>query len=181
MSESLININPADLQDPKDSIIIKEDTEGTVSTNIYELAKFVNSLKAKYIDIPEDTLTMGIFGYISELGSNILENAAIMSAEYANEAIPTRAKFDRNIICHALTLGINKIRATPAKMDVYLGIPEDRLLENMVNDEFIIDKNFEIKIGNTENNVTYNYRLDYDIKIRRNKLPMVSLYTQQLI
>lgn len=171
MSESLININPADLQDPKDSIIIKEDTEGTVSTNIYELAKFVDSLKAKYIDIPEDTLTMGIFGYISELGSNILENAAIMSAEYANEAIPTRAKFDRNIICHALTLGINKIRATPAKMDVYLGIPEDRLLENMVNDEFIIDKNFEIKIGNTENNVTYNYRLDYDIKIRRNKLP----------
>lgn len=65
MSESLININPADLQDPKDSIIIKEDTEGTVSTNIYELAKFVDSLKAKYIDIPEDTLTMGIFGYIS--------------------------------------------------------------------------------------------------------------------
>lgn len=169
MSESLVNINPTDLEDPKDSLIIEEETESPLSTNIYEIAGFVDALKKKYIDIPYDTLSMGIFGYISELGTNIIENAAIMASEYSNEAIPTRAKFDRNVICHALTLGINKIRAIPARMDVYIGLPEDRLLENMVNDEFIIDKNFDIKIGDDNN--TYNYRPDYDIKVKRNILP----------
>lgn len=170
MSESLININPNDLQDPKDSLTIQEETQSPLTSNIYEIASYVDSLKNKYFDnIPTDTLAMGLFGYISELGTNILENTAIMSAEYANEAVPTQAKFERNVLCHALSLGINKIRATPAKMTINIALPEDRLIENMVDNEFILDKNIDINIG--VSNGSYTYHLDHDIKIRRNKLP----------
>lgn len=169
MSDNINNVNPIDLEDPKDSLAIEEDTNAVMSSNIYEIAKFIDKIKEKYIDIPNDVLTMGLYGYISELGTNIIENSAVISAEYANESSPTKAKFDRNVICHALSLGINKIRALPAVMTVHLGIPENRLIDNMVDNEFIIDKSTEIKIGNDDQ--FYSYMLDYDIKITRNKLP----------
>jgi len=174
MADYLNNVNPRDLMDVKDSLIIQEQTTGPLTTNIYDIAGYVDELKKKYIDLPYDTLTLGIFGYISEIGINILENAAIMASEYANEAVPTKAKFERNIISHALSLGINKIKAVPAQMDVWICIPEDRLLENMYEHEiygdrvFILDKNFDIHIGNETN--VYNYHIDYDIVIRKNQL-----------
>ena len=170
MSDSLNNINPRDLADVKDSLIIQEQTTGPLTTKIYDIAAYVDALKRKYIDAPEDALSVGIFGFISEMGINILENTAIMASEYANEAIPTQAKFEKNIICHALSLGINKIRATPAQMEVYLCLPEDRLLRdnNMKDNTFIIDKYFDINVGTDSGN--YTYHLDYDIVVRRNML-----------
>ena len=75
MADSLNNINPRDLADVKDSLIIQDQTTSPLTTNIYETASFIDSLKSKYFDgIPKDTLSMGIFGFISEMGNNILEN-----------------------------------------------------------------------------------------------------------
>lgn len=141
-----------------------------LSTNIYDIAPYVDAIKAKYIDIPEDTLAMGIYGYLNEIHTNILENTAIVAAEYANECSPTKAQFERNVIAHALSLGINNIRATPAYMNVYLEIPETNLLANMVDDKIVIDKDFAIILGNSDN-VKYSYQLDYDIILRHVKLP----------
>jgi hypothetical protein len=137
----------------------------TTSTDIYQIASFVDNIKAKYIDIPEDTLTMGIYGYLSEMHTNIIENSTRMASEYSNEAIPTKAKFERNIIAHALSLGINKIRALPANMNVFICIPEVNLLANMKDNQFILDKDFPIKVGK------YEYHIDFDIIIERNLLP----------
>ena len=65
-------------------------------------------------------MVLGVYGYLSAIISNALENSAVMSSEYSNEAIPTKAKFERNIISHALSLGINKIFAVPASMDILI-------------------------------------------------------------
>jgi len=142
-----------------------DSTSTTTSTDLYQIATFVDSIKAKFIDIPEDTLTMGIYGYLSEIHSNIIENATIMASEYSNEAIPTKAKFERNVICHALSLGINKIRAIPANMNVFICIPETNLLSNMQDDKFVLDREFAIKIGK------YEYHTDFNIIIERSLLP----------
>ena len=139
-----------------------------MSTDIYDIAQSIDTIKAKYIDIPEETLTMGIYGYLSEVLTNATENAAIMAAEYANEAIPTRAKFERNVLSHALSLGISSIRATPANMRVMLCFPRSILDKNLVNDRFVVDKRINIVLGN---NTKYIYHLDYDIIIRRSQLP----------
>lgn len=151
------------------------------STDIYKINQFVDSVKAKYIDIPEDTLVLGVYGYLSAIISNALENSAVMSSEYSNEAIPTKAKFERNIISHALSLGINKIFAVPASMDILINLPESKILNNLIPDPdieiidgvaekntFIIDKDFEFNIGEDQQ---YPFHLDYDIKVKRNKLP----------
>lgn len=143
-------------------------TDYKLSTDIYDIERFVDAIKAKYIDIPEDTLTMGIYGYLSEIMSNSLENASIMASEYANEASPTKAKFERNVLSHALSLGIKSIRATPAMMSCFICFPEDIMLKNMKNNEFLVDRNIPIYIGEDDN---YEYHIDYDITIKRNFLP----------
>ena len=139
-----------------------------LTTDIYDIEELVNGIKAKYIDIPDDTLNIGIYGYLTEIFSNTIENNLIAAAEYANEAVPTKAKFERNVLCHALSLGINSIRAIPAKMNVFLCLPENILLQNLKNDTFVIDKNMKILIGD---NNDYEYRLDYDIILHHNLLP----------
>jgi hypothetical protein len=106
-----------------------------------------------------------------------------MASQYSDEAIPTKAKFERNIISHALSLGINKIFAVPSYMDVTINLPESKLLENLIQDPdvinsasytggapkdtFILDKDCVYHIGNDEE---YEFYIDYDIKIKRNVL-----------
>ena len=143
-------------------------TDATLTSDIYDIEAFVDAIKSKYIDIPEDTLAMGIYGYLSEIFSNSIENATIMASEYANEAAPTKAKFERNVLAHALSLGINSIRATPASMQVFLCFPENVLLENMVNDRFVFDREYPIYLGGNNN---YEYHTDFDIIIHHNLLP----------
>ena len=146
----------------------EDTTLSNISTDIYKIAEFVESIKSKYIDIPEDTLALGVYGFLSSMFSNLIENTATMSAEYAYEAIPTKAKFERNVISHALALGINKIFAIPAELDIMLGFAESTLVANMTNDTFVLDKESIFSIGEDQR---YPYVLDYDITIRRDKLP----------
>lgn len=140
-----------------------------LTPNSYDIAQLVEAIKKKYTDIDEDTLALGIYGYFNEMHTNILENATIMASNYSNEAIPTKAKFERNIISHAVSLGINKIRAVPAYMNTWICLPEDILIANMSNNLFTLDKEIPIYVGESTNQ--YQYHIDYDIIIKRNLLP----------
>lgn len=137
----------------------------TVSSDIYQLTGLINNIKKQFIDIPEDTLFMGIFGYTSEIYSNMLQNAVIMAAEYSNEGIPVRAKFEKNIITHALSNGITDINATPAKMSILLGFLEKEIINAMRDDRFVFDKDIKIFVE------SFEFHTEYDIFINRNILP----------
>ena len=145
-------------------------TTTKLSTDVYDIAKIVEAIKQKYTEISEDTLALGIYGYFNEMHTNILENTTVMAANYANEAVPTKAKFERNVICHAVSLGINNIRATPAAIQVLYAIPEKELIANMQDDTFILDKEITVTFG-SDPALQYDYILDYDIVIKRNLLP----------
>lgn len=147
-----------------------------INSDIYKVSDFVDQLKAKYIDVPEETMYLGIYGYLSSIFSNLIQNTATIVADYANEAIPTKAKFERNIISHALSLGINNIFAQPAEIDVFLAFSESALSNNMASvtdtsgtitnivNKIVIDKDAVFYIGTDKQ---YPYILDYDIIIKR--------------
>lgn len=146
-----------------------------LSTDIYKITNFVDKLKAKYIDIPEETAYLGIYGYLSSIFSNLIQNTAMIVNDYANEAIPTKAKFEKNIISHALSLGITNIFANPAEIDVLLAFSESALENNMSStnlsnytdtsfSKIVIDRDAVFYIGN---NKQYPYMLDYDLIIKR--------------
>ena len=139
-----------------------------LSQDIFLVTDWLDKLKAKYINIPEDTLFLGVYGWLSSVLGNLIQNTATMVSEYALEAIPTRAKYERNVIAHALTLGLERINAVPAQIPVQLCFPEDNLVRSMVGDKLVLDKDFTFYIGDR---AQYPYHLDYDIILKRNVLP----------
>lgn len=143
------------------------DSSTNMTPDIYDLVNYVNTLKNEYnSDINEDTLMVGMYGMIGELFSNIAQNTIVMASEFANESIPTKAKFEKNIISHALNLGIDTLNATPAKMEAFLTFIEDEIITLIGGDygQFIYDCDNKIYFGE------YEFHPDYDIIIKRVKL-----------
>ena len=126
---------------------IKKTTETTsqkiLNSDIYDITRFVDDIKKRNIDGIEDkeTLMVGMYGYLGYQFSSLLQTAIVTASELSNEAIPTRAKFDRNVITHALSLGVDKVAATPANMKVLLMFPEKALKANMLDGEFTFTAN----------------------------------------
>ena len=137
-----------------------------LSSDVYEITELIEQIKNNNITgVDQLTLAMSIFGYFSEMGSAMIQSAVTMAAEYSNEAIPVKAKFEKNVITHALTLGIEGLNAQPATQKVIMLFPEDVLVANMVNDRLTLDKDMKIMINKFE------FHLDYDVIISRSKLP----------
>lgn len=138
------------------------------ASDIYNISEFVNNVQKKYMeDVSEDTLSMGIFGYLNDINSSAIQNAIITAAEWGNEAIPTRSKFEKTILTNAITYDIKDINAVPAKMQVMMGFIKkeiDELLDEY-DKGFTIDKDSPIYVED------YEFHLDYDLFITRTKLP----------
>ena len=135
-----------------------------LSSDIYDISGFINDIQKNNSDLDDPTLSLGIFGYLNDMFTISTQNNVRMTAEYSNEAIATRAKFPKNIITHALNLGIKDINATPATMKTLILVPEDYLLERLKDEKFRLDSNCKIFLGD------YEFHFDYDIIIKRNFL-----------
>ena len=138
-----------------------------LSPDVYDIANYVNEVKKEFTpDVDEDTLLLETFGYFGSIQSDQLQNSIIMASEYANESIPTRAKFDKNIIAHALSLNIESLNAIPAKMEVLLTFLEDEIINAIGggSGDFIFDCDNKIYFNEFE------FHPDYDIIIRRVRL-----------
>ena len=150
------------------------DKSTDLTADVYGINSYVNRIKQQFTpDVNEDTLLLGIFGYFGQMFSDTIQNTIVMASEFSNESIPTKAKFEKNIIAHALGLGISDINATPAQLDVLLTFIEDDIIKwanakdadgNDKPWEFIFDKDTPIYIGD------YCFHVDYDIRIRKVKL-----------
>ena len=111
------------------------------SSDIYEISKAMNELQKQYMPEESDkTRAAGIYGYMNDAQSTQIQNAIVTASEMANEMWPTRAKFERNILSHAIIHNITDINATPARMQIYFGIQEDEFEASMRHDQLIIDR-----------------------------------------
>ena len=148
------------------------NTDGSVlSTDIYDIAGFIDDIRTHNIPNLDGTAAMvGIFGYITEVASQSLQNTLIAVSETSNEAIATRAKFSKNILAHAMNLAITDINAKPAVMTMMIYLPLKHLEANYqdINSvtgkaTFILSRECPIAIED------YEYHLDYDVIITRVK------------
>ena len=152
------------------------DKSVNLTSDVYGINSYVENVKKKFTpDVNEDTLVLGIFGYTGQMFSDIIQNTIVMASEFSNESIPTKAKFEKNVIAHALGLGIDSILATPAQFDVLLTFVEDDIetwakanpkQSNYKNGgwDFIFDRDIPIHIGD------YEFHTDYDILIRKTEV-----------
>ena len=144
-----------------------------LSSDIYDVSGFLDQIRQNNIPNLNETSSMiGIFGYMNEMFSQSLQNTLIVTSETSNEAIPTRAKFTKNIINHAMNLGITDIFAKPATMSMMIYLPLSYIEKNFVEldqatgkAKFILDNKVPIYIDK------YEYHLDYDVIITRIRNP----------
>lgn len=134
----------------------------TLSTDIYDIAASVEEVKSQYIDEDEDTLAIDIFGYLGSIETRKIQSSIMVASELSNELFAQRAKYKRNLISHAINLNIEDINAIPAKMNVYLLLQYQDILDNLDdNNTFILDRNCSFDIGG------YEFHPVYDVLIRR--------------
>lgn len=143
-----------------------------LTSDVYKINQYVNEIKKDFIpNVSEDTLMLGIFGYTGQVFSDLIQNTIVMASEFSNESIPTKAKFEKNIIAHALGFGITDINAIPATFDVLLTFIEDDI-ESWYDSkrfsngeefpwEFTLDKDIPIFVGDFE------FHVDYDILFKK--------------
>lgn len=146
------------------------DNTNTISTDIYEISEFLDGIREENIpDLDETSSMVGIFGYMNEMFSQTMQNSLVVISETTNETIPTRAKFTKNIISHAMNLGITDICATPAVMTMMIYLPISYIESNFIESDstgkakFILSKECPIMVDN------YEFHLDYDIIFTRVK------------
>ena len=147
--------------------------QNILSTDIYEISEFLDQIREDNIsDLDNTNSIVGIFGYMNEMFSQTLQNSLVVISETTNETIPTRAKFTKNIISHAMNLGITDICATPAVMTMMIYLPISYIEANFVEfdqisgrGKFILSKECPINVGE------HTFHLDYDIIFTRVKNP----------
>lgn len=148
-----------------------------LTSDIYGINSYVNNIKKRFTPgVNEDTLLLGIFGYTGQVLSDMIQNSIIMASEFANESIPTKAKFERNVIAHAMSYGLKDINATPAQFDVILTFVEDDIIswyKSKTQNEgssfdgswtFTFDREIPMMVEN------YEFHSDYDITIKKIKI-----------
>ena len=145
-----------------------------ITADVYGIADHINDLKKDYFVANEESLMSGTLGYIEALFTNQWENQIIMTSQYSNEAIATKAKFKRNILTHALSFEVDTVTATPASMDVQVFLLEKEVERNL-NDrnQFTIDCSQPIYAGDFE------FHFDYDIIITKTRIQDGYVYTAQ--
>lgn len=159
----------------------KNDT--LLSTDIYEISDFIDNIRQNNItDVSDTASIVGMFGYMNEIFSQTLQNTLIVVSETSNETIPTRAKFSKNVIAHALNYGITKIMSQPAVMTLMIYMPISYIESNFTElnqttgkAKFIFDKDVPIFVDK------YEFHLDYDIIFTRVKNPNTDKYTYTAI
>ena len=140
-----------------------------LSSDIFDIEAYINQIKRDHIDEDESTLLLGIFGYLGDALSKITQNTIVMAAETSNEGIGVKARYEKNIIAHAFTAGIQNIYAVPSTMEVLLAFDEAELFPDPENSSitvqrFVFDSNNKIFFGNFE------FHAEYNILITKTKL-----------
>lgn len=154
------------------------DNTWNITSDIYDIVDAVTQVKKNYIiDQDEDTLALGIFGYVSDIEAKKIQTATIMTGELGNEMFPQRANLTKNVLSHALFNGITDVNAKASTMILNLGIKISDINAYMINNTFYIDSTSPLIVLDKYSNKSYEFHLDYDIEIVRHKVGDGSDYT----
>ena len=135
-----------------------------LDNDIYNITQTVSDIQKSYMDEDESILAIGNNGFLADVLSLQLQNSIIVTSQLSNELFPARAKFEKNVIAHAIVQNITDINATPASMVAIIGIEEESLVNNLINKTFTIDKDINFSVE------SFAFHLDYDIIITQVEL-----------
>lgn len=143
---------------------IANTSDWNITTDIYGIEDSLNNIKKRYVeDEDETTLSLGIFGYVTDTEAKKIQTSVITTGELGNEMFPTRAKLSKNVLAHSIYCNIEDINAIPSNMVLNLGIRVTDFNKYIQGNRFIFDCEYPIFIGN------YEFHFDYDIILIRSE------------
>lgn len=147
----------------------------TLTTDIYDIVNSIEEVKSEYIDESEETLSVGIYGWLGSVEARKIQSSIIVASEMGNELFPQKAKYMQNLISHAINYNIENINAVPATMTVLLGIHADDIENNIdvSTNTFVIDRESVLSIEG------YEFHTIYDIVIKKATVNNTTVYTAQ--
>ena len=153
------------------------NSDWNINSDIYDIASNINDLQKRYIeDEDETTLSLGVFGFISDIEAKKIQTSVIMTGQLGNEMFPTRSMLTKNVLTHAAYNGIADINARPANITITLCTKVEDILKYGQDDGcFYLDHKSPIYIENIE------FHFDYDIKITKKKVNGVWSFSAQYV
>lgn len=137
------------------------------NTDIYNMSEALFDLQKNMMEeTDEETLVLGTYGFFNAAISKMIVDNIRITADNANEVFATRAKYDKNIITHAINNGIIDINAKPASIPVLFCLLQssiDSLFESQ-GDIITISTECAFYFGD------YEYHLDYPILLQKQKI-----------
>lgn len=138
-----------------------------VNNDIYNMHDALfNMQKNMMEETDEETLSLGTYGWFNAVLTKMITSNIRVAADNSNEVFPTRAKYDKNVIYHAINSEITDINATPASMEIMFCIKEESLnaLFAEQGEVVIISDECKLIVGK------YEYHFDYPIQISKQLL-----------
>jgi hypothetical protein len=146
-----------------------------VGGDIYEIEKYIDNIKKNHIDEDENTLKIGIFGFMSDLFTREINQSIMMSSEGLNQIFPTRATQEKYILTHATEANVQDIESVPSIMKIMLGMTKEDMERNMVQNVLLLDCDIPIYVDK------YEFHFDYDIRIEKTAVNNKDIYTARYI
>ena len=146
-----------------------DNTTWNINTDVYDIHSAINNLQKRFLqDEDETTLSLGTFGFISDVETKKIQTATIMVGELGNEMFPSRAKLTKNVLMHAVYTNIQDLNAVPAEITLTLCIKESDFTAHAVNNTFFVDSLTPIFIGDINKPQDQKeFHLDFDVLLKR--------------
>ena len=146
---------------------MSDNEENIVNTDIYNMNEALfNMQKNMMEETDEETLSLGTYGWFNSAISQMIVSNIKVAADNSNEVFATRAKYDKNVIYHAINSEITDINAVPASIPVLFCILEDSLTNLFEEQGEIVTISDECKFMIGE----YEYHFDYPVLITKQVL-----------
>lgn len=132
-------------------------------------SKWISDLRARFSsdrgNVTPSPLNAGIIGYSLDIMANAVEDAYFDLNTRSKEIFATVAKFDDSVYLHASSVNISNFFATPAYIEILVGIKESEILSRAVDRPGLNYKMLSLS-GKTQVVLDGNfYLIDYPIDI----------------
>lgn len=150
-------------------------------SSLYKIKDFMmNNVAPEYFDMSETSdLNIGIFGYITEILANTVEDSLLTTTMLFKEQFPVIAEKPESIYLSGALFQLLDLFATPATVNFLLLLNEDSIIkQGTVENGFItlnIDSDMEINIEGKQ------FMMDYDVKIMAKKTSKGYVYNAYYI
>ena len=136
-----------------------------INTDDYNISEILLGKQLEMMDdMDTEILSLGTYGWLNSVLTRMITSNIKVAADNANEVFPSKSKYDKNILAHAVDKEITDINAVPAKMPILFCILEKgltTLFEQNSGSPVVLSDECSLAIGD------YEYHFQYPIIIDR--------------